>query len=347
MPRIPLLAVPPLFFVLALFLPFSAFAAPKTDVVVLKNGDRITGKVKALEQGRLKYETDNVGTIYVEWEDIASLTAARIFEFETIGGDLYHGSIEPGPEPGTFTIAEGAESRTMRFDELVRVVEVSSGWLEGIDGNLSLGLSYVRATELGQLSLSGYAVQRLLAVEKELTLSATFTRQPEQDDSERFSTLYTRRSFLAHRKYWWANVGVSSNSEIGLDARGQVGAGFGMSFVQTYASRFMGFAGLALSRENPTGDDPSETDLEGVLGVGYRVATYDFPKTKINVGLTVYPGLKPSGNARGMLDASISYEVFRDFTLGLTAYDDYDSEPRDPEAHTNDFGVTITVGWDF
>src|SRR6185436_15259639 len=81
--------------------------AAKTDVVVLKNGDRITGEVKTLEQGRLKYSTDNAGTIYIEWEDIASLTASRIFEVETIDGDIFHGSIEPGAEVATLKLVEG------------------------------------------------------------------------------------------------------------------------------------------------------------------------------------------------------------------------------------------------
>ena len=328
-------------------LPSFAVSAPKTDVVVLKNGDRITGEVKSLEQGRLKYKTDSIGTIYLEWEDIASLTAARIFEFETIKGDLFHGSIAPGPEPGTFTLVEATESWTLRFEDLVRVVEVSQGWLEGIDGNLSFGVSYVQATELGQLSLNGYAIQRHSSIEKELSLASTLTREPDQEDSLRASAVFTRRKFLAHKKYWWANVGASSNTEIGLDVRGQVGAGMGLSFWQTYASKLLGFAGLAVAQENPTGDDPSHTDLEAVLGFGYRVATYDFPKTKINVGLAVYPGLAPSGRVRGMLDGSLSREIFRDFTLGITVYDDYDSDPRDPEASTNDFGITMTVGWDF
>ena len=43
-------------------------AAPKTDVVILVNGDRITGEVKALEKGILSYSTDSIGTISIEWE---------------------------------------------------------------------------------------------------------------------------------------------------------------------------------------------------------------------------------------------------------------------------------------
>ena len=37
--------------------------AAKTDVVVLRNGDRLTGEVQQLERGRLQLKTDDLGTV--------------------------------------------------------------------------------------------------------------------------------------------------------------------------------------------------------------------------------------------------------------------------------------------
>jgi len=324
-----------------------SFAGPKTDIVVLRNGDRITGEVKGLEQGRLKYSTDSVGTIYIEWEDIASLYAPKIFEIETAAGDIYHGSIGPGPDADSFVLTEGEVTRTIPFKDLVRVFPVGQSWSEGIDGSLSLGLSYVASTELGQLNLSGNAIQRLSNKERQISLAATVTREPEQEDSTRYSAGFTQRWLMAHRRYWWVTLGASSNDEIGLRARGLLSGGIGFKFLQSYHSKLMGFAGLAVGREKPTGDEPSQTTYEGVLGGAYSVATYDFPKTKINVALSTYPGISPSGRLRAMLDGSFSRELFRDFTWGITVYDDYDSDPLDVDAKSNDYGVTMTVGWDF
>ena len=39
------------------------FARPKTDVVVLDNGDRITCEIKKLQRGKLTISTDASGTI--------------------------------------------------------------------------------------------------------------------------------------------------------------------------------------------------------------------------------------------------------------------------------------------
>ena len=53
----------------------SANAQPKTDIVTLANGDRITGEVPALNRGRLEFKSDDEGTIHFEWDTIATVVA--------------------------------------------------------------------------------------------------------------------------------------------------------------------------------------------------------------------------------------------------------------------------------
>ena len=50
--------------------PLQAQARPKTDVVILKNGDRITGEIKGLDLGILTLKTDWMGTVEIEWDNI-------------------------------------------------------------------------------------------------------------------------------------------------------------------------------------------------------------------------------------------------------------------------------------
>jgi hypothetical protein len=50
-----------------------AQAQRKTDVVTLYNGDRITGEVKSLNAGILRFSTDAMGTLRVEWQEIRFL----------------------------------------------------------------------------------------------------------------------------------------------------------------------------------------------------------------------------------------------------------------------------------
>ena len=72
-------------------------AAEKTDILLLKNGDRVTGEIDDLEGGLLIYKTDNMGTLNVEWEDIDQLTSKNFFRVELKSGDLRYGSLVEPP----------------------------------------------------------------------------------------------------------------------------------------------------------------------------------------------------------------------------------------------------------
>ena len=48
----------------------------RTDLVTLGNGDRITGEVVRLERGRLEFETDDAGTLYLEWDKLATVVTS-------------------------------------------------------------------------------------------------------------------------------------------------------------------------------------------------------------------------------------------------------------------------------
>ena len=58
----------------------------KTDVIVLKNGDRVTGEILELEYGLLRLSTDDMGTINIEWSAIASIDSQYTFDVQRAGG---------------------------------------------------------------------------------------------------------------------------------------------------------------------------------------------------------------------------------------------------------------------
>ena len=59
------------------------FAAVKTDVVEMLNGNRITCEVRKLERGKLTVKTDGIGTISIEWDDVVHVASATNYEVET------------------------------------------------------------------------------------------------------------------------------------------------------------------------------------------------------------------------------------------------------------------------
>jgi hypothetical protein len=81
--------------------------AQRTDVVRMANGDRITGEVKKLDRGQLEFKTDDVGTIYFEWDKIVSLEAMGQFYVSMSDGRQFLGSLSAG-DPRSLVIVEAS-----------------------------------------------------------------------------------------------------------------------------------------------------------------------------------------------------------------------------------------------
>src|SRR6185295_2256043 len=98
---------------------FCAAIAAQTprDVVVLKNGDRISGEIKRMERGLLYVNVPYVdGSIAVDWTQVVSIESARRFEFELISGEIVVGVVAaqsvPAVNPDQLTIKTASEVKT-------------------------------------------------------------------------------------------------------------------------------------------------------------------------------------------------------------------------------------------
>ena len=50
------------------------YARDKTDVVILRNGDHLSGDIVSLEFGILTLKTDNMSTLNIEWPAVRSIS---------------------------------------------------------------------------------------------------------------------------------------------------------------------------------------------------------------------------------------------------------------------------------
>src|SRR5580700_1939823 len=71
------------------------FARDKTDVMVMKNGDRMTCEIKGLDGGVLYVSFDYIdGTASVDWSKVAHLESKQLFIVKTQDGSMYTGMLE-------------------------------------------------------------------------------------------------------------------------------------------------------------------------------------------------------------------------------------------------------------
>src|SRR5215831_7839669 len=79
----------------ALLIATPVWARQKTDVIVMNNGDRITGEIKELDQGVLHVSLDYAsGNLALDWSKVARLESNQLFIIKIQGGSVYTGSLQ-------------------------------------------------------------------------------------------------------------------------------------------------------------------------------------------------------------------------------------------------------------
>src|SRR5215469_3134551 len=92
-------------FLLQLFLALPIYAA-NTDVLVMRNGDRLTCQIKGMSGGVLYVGLDYViETLSVDWSKVAHLESKQLFLIKTEDGAVYRGALRTAERGGDRPIA--------------------------------------------------------------------------------------------------------------------------------------------------------------------------------------------------------------------------------------------------
>lgn len=319
--------------------------AQKTDVVTLVNGDTLTCEIKLLDRGRLQVSTDHLGTVNIEWDKVASVTANRVFRVETSGGLRLLGRLATS-EPQHLDVVQ--ETGPISVDQLdvVYIVPIGRSFWRQLDGALDLGFSYTQSSGVGQLNFGANTVYRRPSLQLSASASSYLTVEEDGDETSRHAIDVGGVRDFRQRWLWLLQGGFMRNQELGYDLRGTVSAGVGRFMIRSNRASLAVGGGLSTSREIPTEGETTQ-QLDALFSVRQSYFTYDTPKTDISMTANVYPGLSQWGRIRIEFDGNLKREIVKDFTIGFSIYDSFDNRPPTEGARKNDVGLSLTVGWTF
>lgn len=326
-----------------------ASAAPKTDVVVLLNGDRITGEVKGLQQGQLEFKTDAAGTLFIEWARVASLSTDQFVQVELENGLRLSGVAPKAGENRTLVLVgdEPGRAQEAPFAAIVRLDPIERGrMLQRLDGYVTAGYNYTKSNDLQQLTLTAGISSRTEQRKWAIDGSSTVTSQEGDDDTNRYSLGGWWRGFREDRWFIQGFGGFESNDELALDLRAMAGGGYGRYLVQTQKQEWAAYAGLAYTREDYQGEEQQES-VETVLGTQYSFFRFDSPEASVDATLNVYPSLTESGRVRSEGQLRSRYEIVDDLFFEISLYGSYDSDPGVQAESNSDYGLTTSLGYTF
>jgi hypothetical protein len=330
--------------ILSSVVPDSLFAS-KVDTIYFQHGDRITAEVKSLENNQLRLSTDDASTIRVEWNKVDSVKILTNMRIVLDKGEILYGKLlSAGVEGSCYIWHRTGDPLLIELIRIVSLKPVNDSFANRLDGSVSSGFSYVKASEVLQVNLNGTIEYLARKNQVILAYDGILTKDPQSGSSQRQNGNVTFRRVLPDNWFMLSQFTAESNSELQLDLRTSLGLGGGKSIVKTNFSHLYAALGLQGNRENSQGEH--QVNLEGILGAGYSVFIYDDPEVSFNLTATAYPSLNDPGRVRSDVDSSLKWEVFNDFYLKWTFYYSFDSKPLSGSTEKTDWAITL-VGFEY
>jgi putative salt-induced outer membrane protein YdiY len=317
-----------------------------TDVVYLTNGDRVTGEIKSLDYASLKIETPNMGTISIEWPAVRSVASSQSFTVEDRDGGQYTGLLTGSDENQMGMSLVTGDTVTVPLAEVVRMSQIETGFWNRINGSLAVGLNYTKAGDTSVFNVNFTATYRSPRIESTLTVGANSTTTNE-GTTDRDQIANSLRLARPGRKYWNFLSSWDRNEELGIDSRIQLGAGFGRHLLQTKHTALDGTLGLSFNNEWVNGQPGAQQSAEGIINGEWHVFRFSEPETSLVSTLSLFPSLTESGRWRSEFNITLSRDIYKDFTLDLSYYNSYDSDPPDAEASNKDYGFVTSISYKF
>jgi Protein of unknown function, DUF481 len=335
-------------FIYLAFIFFSVLSvqAQKNDTIYLRNGDRITGELKKFEYGLLDLSTDAMKTISIQFDRINSIHSSKYFEIRTNAGQKYFGRLKKSQVLSTVDIITVTDTVSKRLWDIVLIVPIKRSFIQKIDGSFDLGLTYTKASDIFQYSLSTKVTFRTTYYATQFKLESLQTDDGTQLTKNNTIGL-TVSHFLPHK--WQSNISaqVQQNTQLDLEYRAQAGYAMGYDVSRTNSIRFNVMGGLLANQEKTIIAATTSENLEAFLSAQFKWFKYRSPKIDITSGLEVFPSVTNIGRVRLEYDLAAKYELIKDFFLNVQFYENYDSQPSKDASPLNDWGIITSIGFTF
>jgi hypothetical protein len=324
----------------------SPLLAQKTDTLVVRNGDAMTGEFKQLQRGKVEYDTDAASTIYVKWTRVLTVKTDKRFEIDLEDGSKYFGGLAQGDKPDEVRIVADRDTLVVATESIVRMERIKKTFWRRLDGSINLGASYTQQSNQTSLNFSSDVTYKKGLDNFSFDLSTSLSRQDGTDDITSFSTLFAYQREFGERWFYGGLVSGQQNSQLDLELRGSVGAVAGRYLVHSNKIDLTFGAGLSYARERFT-DQEGDNALQGLLVTDFEFFSWGALDTDLSSQLAVIPVLNQFGRWRIGFNLSLSREIVNDFYLSVGVDEQFDSQPPTIDTEKNAFSVTTSFGWSF
>lgn len=331
----------------------AAFSAVSllADVVEVKGGARIVGKVSKIDGGAVVVATDYAGAITIKQSEVTSIVtdapvAVRFANGTRIDGRIGsagEGRVKVGNSEGEFTsdISKVAASWAAGGKD-PQIVALDRGWayeaavdVSGKNGNKS------------QLGTAASLRATLKGVADTLQFYTAYDRQvtDNQKSADQFKAGSDYQSNFSGRNSWYVRDEGGFDRIKDIELYNVAAAGMGFDFIKAPKQTLTGRAGLSFRYEgykNPRTTDVKSAGLD--FGLSHRL---EMSNSILVNRLTIVPAFEDFGNFR------LAHESFYELPIASSEWklrfgvaNDYNSEPgRGVEKMDTSYFTRLVLNW--
>ena len=341
-----------LFFRLVLALPI--YAAPSTDVLVMKNGDHLTCQIKGLNGGVLYVGLPYViETLSVDWSQVARLESRQLFLVKTVDGSVYRGKLdteerEAGRPIAIKVSAPQQKNVVLESASIVEVTLTSEKFHQRFTGGVSLGSIYTKANQTSQYTLTGLAAYPRERWAAQAGISSNLSSANHTTTSTRNQLNFGAMHLLPQNNWFYAGFDIFLQStEQGISGQNALGGGIGRYLKNTNRTTFSVLGGIAWQHTNynPTLFPTTTQDVTAAV-INANLKLFRFNKTNFDINALALPALSEPGRLYFSTNASYYVKITGNLSWNVSFYGNWDNRPPN-NLPGSDYGTSSGLSWTF
>ena len=341
-------------FTLALLFCSPLFARESTDVIVMKNGDRMTCEIKALSAGVLSVKLKYVqGAIGVQWSEVARLESNQLFLVRTEDGTVYTGKLStaaaPGQRAASIEVALTPEKEVeVSQSQVIKLNQATEGFWRRFNGTLNTGILYSKGNESTQYNISSLVEYRRERWSAQASTNPSLSSSSGASLSTRNQEDISTMRLLPWNNWFYSGTGDFLQSSVqGIDLQTTLGGGVGRFLRNSNQSSFYVLGGFAWQNARYKSYTASQTAQNSAAAlVMAELQIFRFKKTNLNISAIILPEISEPGRVRTNMNASYYIKLFSDLSWNFSFYGNWDNQPP-PTLSGSDYGTSSGLSWTF
>lgn len=335
-------------------------ASGRADQVILKNGDRLSGKIVSGDGKTLLLKSEFAGDVTIQWDAITGIESADNINITLKDGTRLSGKVTT--QDGKFVVAGAAPAPTPSAAAKEAIVALRNNDEQHKFDEAAEHMAHPKFTYFWTgLFDAGLALTRGNSETANFTLAAKAVRETPRDkltvygdyifanNSSIPPTVTTANALnaglrgdlnITPRFFVFALTYYQTNELQHLDLRSVFGGGFGYHVIKTANTTFDVFGGATYDRDsfgsylaaNPTPPPvfntiPSRVDNSAEALVGEEFDTKLSKRTALAERFSFYPNLSHTGDYRMQLNGNVATQINNWLSWQATVTDSYISYP--------------------